>query len=485
MNAHDYLMKDVLRDRWGFDGYYVSDCWALVDFFNGHNIVETVEEAAALALKSGTNLNCGSTYQNIISSVEKGLTTEEMIDQNVRDLMGTRFRLGLFDPVGSGPFDNIGAEVIRSDEHIKLAHETAVKSIVLLKNQDNTLPLSKDLEKIFVTGPTATHMQALLANYYGVSEDMKTILEGIVGEVSPQTSVMYRQGALLDRPNVNPRDWFTGEAANSDVTIACMGISQLIEGEEGESLLSPHLGDRVDIGLPPSQLDFLKRIREKANKLVVVITAGSALSIPEVYEMADAILYVWYPGEQGGAAVADVIFGDENPSGRLPLTFVNSVEDLPPYKDYSMTGRTYRFMEKEALFPFGFGLSYTKFEYKDISFSAERVKRSESLSVSAVITNSGSSAGEEVVQLYITDLESSTRVPIQALKGFQRVNLKPGESKTVSFEITPELMEIVDDEGNRIIEKGEFKVVIAGASPSGRNEVLGASKGVSGIFRVR
>ena len=485
MNAHQYLMKDVLRERWGFDGYYVTDCWALVDFYRGHNVVGTPEEAAAMALKHGANLNCGSTYQSILSSVEQGFTTEEDIDHNLRELLGTRFRLGLFDPPGTVPFDKIGAEVIRSEKHVKLAHETAVKSIVLLKNENQTLPLSKDLQKIFVTGPTATHMQALLANYYGVSEDMKTILEGIVGEVGPSTSVMYRQGALLDRPNVNPRDWFSGEAANSDVTIACLGISQLIEGEEGESIASPHLGDRVDIGLPASQVEFLRVLHEKAQKLVVVLTAGSAIAIPEVYDMADAILYIWYPGEQGGAAVADVLFGDEVPSGRLPVSFVKSVEDLPPYEDYNMIGRTYRFMEKEALFPFGFGLSYTTFEYNDLKFSSERIKRGESLSASISLINTGSFEAEEVVQLYITDVESSTRVPNHALKGFQRVILKPGESKEVSFEVTPDLMEIVNDEGERIIEKGEFKVLIGGSSPSPRNPILGAAPQVSGVFTVR
>jgi beta-glucosidase len=328
-------------------------------------------------------------------------------------------------------------------------------------------------------------MQALLANYYGVSEDMKTILEGIVGEVSPHTSVMYRQGALLDRPNVNPRDWFSGEAANSDVTIACLGISQLIEGEEGESIASAHLGDREDIGLPPNQIEFLRKIRENAKKLVVVLTAGSALAIPEVYEMADALLYIWYPGEQGGTAVANVIFGDEVPSGRLPITIVKSVEDLPPYEDYNMSGRTYRYMEKEPLFPFGFGLSYTDFVYSDLALSAEKVKPGESVSASFTLKNNGSFEAEEVVQLYITDLKASTRVPFHALKGFQRVSLKPGESKTIGFEIGPELMEIVDDAGKRIIEKGEFQVKIGPSSPSERNVVLGATEGVKGTFTVK
>ncbi|MEO0341385.1 MAG: glycoside hydrolase family 3 N-terminal domain-containing protein, partial [Bacteroidota bacterium] len=353
--AHPYLMQDVLRKQWGFEGYYVSDCWAIVDFFNGHKIVETPQQAAALAINTGCNLNCGSTYPNLIKSVEEGLTTEAIIDDNLRALLPTRFKLGLFDPIGSVPFDHIGPEVIASDEHLALSKEAAQKSIVLLKNED-LLPLKKDIQSIFVTGPTAAHAQALLANYYGQSNNLVTILEGVVGKVSPQTSVHYSQGALLDEENRNPMDWFSGEAGDAEVTIACVGLSQLIEGEEGESIASRHLGDRVDIGLPPSQIEFLKKIRSKAKKLVVVMTGGSAIACPEVYEMADAMLFVWYPGEQGGNAVGDIIFGDAVPSGRLPVTFPMSVDDLPPYGDYAMTNRTYRYSDAKPLFPFGFGL---------------------------------------------------------------------------------------------------------------------------------
>ena len=387
--AHPYLMEEVLRKQWGFDGYFVSDCWAIRDFFDGHNVVKTGPEAAALALNTGCNLNCGSTYADLLKSVEQGLTTEAEIDENLRNLLPTRFRLGLLDPVGSVPFDHIGPEVIRSQEHIALTREVAGKSMVLLKNEDQLLPLKKDINSIFVTGPIATHTQALLANYYGVSADVRTFLEGIVGKVSPHTSVNYSQGALLDEPNRNPIDWFSGNAAESDVTIACIGISQLIEGEEGESIASRTKGDRPDIRLPESQIEFLKNIRSKAKKLIVVITAGSAVACPEVFEMADALIYAWYPGEQGGNALGDVIFGDVNPSGRLPVTFVKSVDDLPPFDDYSLTGRTYRYMEKEPLFPFGYGLSYTSFEYSNLKLSKNSIKAGESIEVSLTVSNSG------------------------------------------------------------------------------------------------
>jgi beta-glucosidase len=455
--AHPYLMQEVLRKEWDFQGYFTSDCWAIVDFYDGHNVVKTPVEAAAMALKAGCNLNCGSTYPQIVQAVEQGLVTEADVDRNLSELLGTRFRLGLFDPPEMVPFNSISSDVIRCKKHIELTHEAASKAIVLLKNKDNLLPLNKDIGKVYVCGPMATHMQALLANYYGLSEEMVTVLEGIINKVSDFTSVQYRQGALLDRQNINPIDWFSDVAGESDVTIACLGISQLIEGEEGEAIASPNKGDRAGIRLPQNQIDFLKTIRGKANKLVVVLTGGSAIACPEVYEMADALLFIWYPGEQGGHAVADIIFGDIVPSGRLPITFPMSLKDLPDYEDYSMTGRTYRYMEKEPLFPFGFGLSYTTFKYSDLKLSAKEVEKGESVTAEVKITNTGKLKAEEVVQLYITDLKASTRVPFYSLKGFQRVTLTPGESKNVTFEITPELMQMVDDDGKRVIEKGMFR----------------------------
>jgi beta-glucosidase len=482
--AHPYLMQEVLREKWGFKGYFVSDCWALVDFFDGQNIVGSPEEAAALALNTGTNLNCGSTYPSLMKAIEAGLTTESAVDANLKELLPTRFRLGLFDPPGSVPFDEIGPDVIRSEEHVALSLETAEKSLVLLKNKENTLPLDPNVSSVFVTGPTAAHVQALLANYYGVSEDLKTILEGVVANVSPQTSVKYRQGALLDEANRNPQDWFSGVAASSDVTIACLGISQLIEGEEGESIMSNHFGDRVDIGLPQSQIDFLKKMRENAKKLVVVLTGGSAIACPEVYEMADALIFAWYPGEQGGLAVGNTIFGKSTPSGRLPVTFPMSVDDLPPYEDYSMANRTYKYMEKDPLFPFGFGLSYTSFAYSDLKIAKSSISQDEPVEIQVKISNTGNYTGEEVVQLYLTDLEASVTVPKVDLKGFQRVSLSPGESKTVSFTITPEMMQIVDNKGERHIENGQFKVYVGGSVPTPRSLELGAARSVEGVFVV-
>lgn len=474
--AHPYLMQEVLRKQWGFKGYYVSDCWAIVDFYQGHKIVDTPQEAAAMALNAGTNLNCGSTYPELVKSVKEGLTTEAEIDKNLRELLPTRFKLGLFDPPGTVPFDTIGTSWIRHRDHVALSLEAAEKSLVLLKNKDSLLPLSPDVSSVFVTGPTAAHVQALLANYYGVSEDMKTILEGVVANTSHHTSVKYRQGALLDETNRNPQDWFSGVAADSEVTIACLGISQLIEGEEGESIMSRHFGDREEIGLPQSQIDFLKKMRANAKKLVVVLTGGSAIACPEVYEMADALIYAWYPGEQGGLAVGNAIFGKSVPSGKLPVTFPMSVEDLPPYDDYNMTNRTYRYMEKTPLFPFGFGLSYSTFTYDKLALSKASINKNESVKVSVVVTNTGKYDAEEVVQLYVSDLDASVPVAQYALKGFQRVALAAGASKTVSFDLQPSHLEIVNEAGKRIIEPGSYRISVGGSVPSERSLELGAPK---------
>lgn len=483
--AHPYLMKEVLRKQWQFNGYFTSDCWAIQDFYKGHNIVQSAEEAVTLALEQGCNLNCGNSYPKIINAIEQGMLTEAVVDRNLKELLRTRFRLGLFDPPEQVPFNQIGPEVIGCDKHIELAREAAVKSIVLLKNKDQCLPLSKELRKVYVTGPMATHVQALLANYYGLNENMVTLMEGIVGKVSDHTAIQYRQGALLDRPNINKIDWVTGVARESDVTIACVGISQLLEGEEGEAIVSPYKGDRHDIRLPQNQIDYIKNLREAAPKLVVVLTGGSPIACPEIYELADALLFIWYPGQEGGNAVADLIFGDAVPSGRLPLTFPKSVEDLPPYDDYSLKGRTYRYIEKEPLFPFGFGLSYTTFQYDHIQLSRSSVKKGNTLKVTAKVANTGKVKAEEVVQLYLKDMKASVAVPHHALKAFKRVELWPGESKTITFEITPEMMYVVNEKGESVIEKGDFKVYISGSTPTQRSLELGAAPWIEANFTVK
>ncbi|MBO3270942.1 glycoside hydrolase family 3 N-terminal domain-containing protein [Hymenobacter defluvii] len=473
--GNSYLLQDVLRGQWQFKGHLVSDCWALVDFYQGHKVVKTPAEAAALALERGVNLNCGSVYPSLPEAVQKGLTTEAKMDSSLAILLRTRFKLGLFDPQGSSPYDKLGAEIINSAKHRALAREAAQKSIVLLKN-NGVLPLRNDLPKYFVTGPNAANLDALLGNYYGVNPSMSTILEGLVAGVSPASQMQYRPGALLDRPNQNGVDWVSGTARTVDATFVVLGINGLLEGEEGESIASPSFGDRLDYNLPKNQIDFLRGLRKNNDKpIVAIVTGGSPMNLAEVHELADAVVLAWYPGEEGGNAIADVVFGKVAPSGKLPITFPKSLEQLPAYENYSMQGRTYRYMTQEPLYPFGFGLSYGKFEYGGLKLPKKAAKN-KPMEVEATVRNTGKMAGEEVVQLYVTHpSRAGQQVPLFALKNFRRVRLEPGASATVKFTLTPEQLALVNAQGKTVAANGPVTISVGGALPGKRSQALGAS----------
>jgi beta-glucosidase len=469
------LLLDILRDEWGFKGHILSDCGALGDLYGGHRRAADPAEAAALALKSGVNLNCGNTYTFLLEAVERGLVTEQEIDASLAYLLRTRFKLGLFDPYDMVPFTKISTDVVNCPEHKALAREAAQKCVVLLKN-NGVLPLPDETERVYVTGPNATNLDVMLGNYFGVSGDMSTILEGVAAKRQAGTFIEYRKGAELDREIMNPINWNTGPAKTPNtVTVACFGISPLLEGEEGEAILSPSKGDRLDIGLPESQVKKITKLSEgNENPIILVLTGGSPIDISEVVDLVDAILFVWYPGEEGGNAVGDIIFGDVNPSGRLPVTFPKSIEDLPSYEDYSMAGRTYRYMTKEPMFPFGFGLSYSPFSYEAADVDILSMQAGEEVNIEVRVSNQGDFAGEEVVQLYVTDLAASVDVPFSSLKGFQRVYLEPGESKQVSFTVDEKMLQMVNGEGKFILEPGEFKITIGGSSPGSLSLELGA-----------
>lgn len=471
--AHPFLMDEVLKKRWQFDGYFVSDCWALQDFHEGHFITKTEEESAAVALKAGCNLNCGSAYQKLKEAFEQKLFKEAEVDRNLRELLPTRFRLGLFDPPGEVPFSAIKEEVIRNEKHIQLSYKTAVESMVLLKNKANTLPLNPNAKGIFVTGPLAADIQVLLSNYYGVGGDMHTFLEGISAKTSNQTALRYVQGNLLDRPNINPTDWFSHEASEAEITIACMGISQKIEGEEGEAIASPTFGDRAYIELPPHQIEYIKLLREKAGdgKLVVVISGGSAIAIPEIYKLADAVIYTWYPGEQGGLALADILFGNVNPSGKLPVTVPYKTADLPFFEDYNMEGRTYRYLETPPLFPFGFGLSYSTFEYSYLEL--EDLK--DTIKGSFRITNTNDQTGMETFQVYTKGVNDSDKANC-TLKYFDKIEIAANETVELNFEIQKSDLPVLDDDGNVMDLKGEYLFYVGGSSPHNRTLELGGAK---------
>lgn len=481
------LLIDILRNKWGFKGHIVSDCGAVADLYQGHKVVETEAEAAALAVKSGVGLDCGTEYQSLLEAVELGLIDESQIDKELAILLRTRFRLGMFDPAGRNPYDNISTDVINSDEHRQLAREAALKSVVMLKN-NGVLPLRNDLSNYFITGPNAASVEALIGNYYGVNPEMVTIVEGIAAAIEPGSQLQYRHGILLDRPNANPIDWTTGNTKISDANFVVLGITGLLEGEEGAAVASPHFGDRLDYNLPQNQIDFLKKIcTDNDRPVIAIITGGSPMNLSEVHELADAVLLVWYPGEEGGHAVADIIFGKESPSGRLPITFPKSFDQLPAYDDYNMEGRTYRYMKEEPMYPFGFGLGYGKFEYSDLALSATTLRRKSTspVTVTARVTNTGAHTADEVVQLYITDNASKFRTPLYSLSGVKRVTLKAGESAEVSFQVSPEMLAVVGNTGEKVLEPGQFTISVAGSLPGKRSAELGINPPVQTVLTVR
>ena len=478
------LLQQTLRGAWGFKGHVVSDCGAVDDLHNGHMVTKDAAESAAATLKGGTDLAC-TNYGALTQSLERGLVTEADIDRALTRVLRTRFKLGFFDPEERNPYARTPESVIGSAEHRALAREAAVKSLVVLKNEGSLLPLRKDLKMVYVTGPLAADAQVMLGNYYGVNEDVSTVVEGVVGKVSAGTKVDFRQGALLDRPNANTADWSSGSAREAEVTIAVMGISNLLEGEEGASIASPTKGDRLDLGLPGNQMDYLRKMRASARKLVVVLLTGSPLAIPEVHDLADAVVLAWYPGEEGGRAVADVLFGDAAPSGRLPVTFPRSASQLPSYEDYSMAGRTYRYMTEDPLYPFGFGLGFTTLRYGPLALSTAAVRPGEALTARLPLINTGQAAAEEIVQLYVSDLDPAAHAPRAALKGMKRVRLAAGESQTVEFAVEPSMLAIVDAAGREARPRGRFRITVGSASPGARAAALGAPEPGQAIVTVR
>ncbi|MEN4098574.1 MAG: glycoside hydrolase family 3 N-terminal domain-containing protein, partial [Anaerolineaceae bacterium] len=423
--ASDFLLGQTLRDEWGFMGHVVSDCWALSDIHNHHHYTTDAVETAAVALNAGCDLSCVCTYDRLGEAVERGLISEADIDRSLARTLATRFKLGMFDPADQVPYASTPVSVINSPEHRQLAYTAALKSIVLLKNQDRTLPVQSSVRKILVVGPTAAGLDVLLGNYHGLSETMTTLLEGLTGGAPEGINVEYRPGCLLAHKDFHPDNWSLHSAAAADLTIACMGLSPLLEGEEGESLLTPEAGDRPDAELPAVQVDYIRRLSAAGAKIVLVLTGGSPIALSAVVDYVHAIVMVWYPGQEGGRAVADVIFGRAAPSGKLPLTFPKSTAQLPPFEDYGMIGRTYRYADWEPQYPFGFGLSYTSFEYRRLSLDQSSLAAGEPLLVNVTVTNTGEMEAEEVVQVYLSDLDASVRVPFHKLVAFQLVRLQP------------------------------------------------------------
>lgn len=607
--ASPSILQDILRGDWNFQGYIVSDCWAINDIYANHKIVETAPEAAALTVKSGTDLNCGSVYKSsLLEAVNKGLLSEEDIDISVRRLFTARFKLGMFDSPEKVSYSQIPIEKNDSEEHRELSCEVARESIVLLKNEKNILPLKKDLNRIAVIGPNADSYQMLLGNYNGTPSKHVTLLEGIKNKTGEKISVVYEKGCnlveegtiindlasdifnydgtpglraeyfknrnlegepfytaidaiinpnliygtrqpnLRDEPEYSIRwsgsvelpedgiynfrikgsdgfrliinneivleDWTENEssaksgaiklegekaydfsleyfqksgragltvqwellevdnfqramdlAKNSDVIIFAGGISPQLEGEEMEVDAEGFRGgDRTNIELPKVQEKLLKLLNTTGKPVVLVLCSGSAIAANWADSNIPTILQIWYPGQEGGTALADVLFGDYNPAGRLPVTFYKSAEQLPPFENYDMKGRTYRYFEDEPLYPFGFGMSYSKFEYSNLQVP-DKVESGESIKIIVDVKNVSEIPGDEVVQLYVKDLSASVPVPIHSLQGFTRIHLKNNEQKQVEFTLTPRQLAIINNDNEYIVEPGLFNIYVGGNQP--------------------
>jgi beta-glucosidase len=472
------LLGKILRDEWEFDGFVVSDCWAIKDFHEHHKVTRSWEESAAVAVKAGCDLNCGCTYEHIPAAVAQGLLGEADIDACVKRLFRARMRLGMFDPPARVPWAAIPYETNDSPEHHALARVAARESIVLLKNEGGLLPLPKDLRSIAVIGPNGYDPHVLVANYFGVPSRAVTPLDGIRAAVSPRTKVTYTDGCKLQGTKTDGlgRAGNLSEAvsvaARADVVVLCLGLSAEIEGEQGDASNSEAAGDKVDLRLPGLQQRLMEMIVALGKPTVLCVLAGSALDLTWAHEHVPAIVYAWYPGGEGGTALAEVLFGDVSPAGRLPITFPRSLDDVPDFRSYAMKGRTYRYAEKTPLYPFGYGLSYTRFAYRDAAVSSARVPAGETVTVSATVENVGNVASDEVVQLYVKDLEASCAVPVHDLRGFARIRLGPGEKQTIAFDLTARDLMLVTDAGQRILEPGRFRATIGGSQPDARSAAL-------------
>ncbi len=618
--ANPRLLDDILRKQWGFQGYVVSDCGAIDDIYRRHKFVPTAEEGVALAVKAGTDLSCGTEYTNLVPAVRKGLIAESEIDQSLKRLLRARFRLGMFDPPEMVKYAQIPYSDNDSPAHRELALQTARKSIVLLKNERNVLPLSKSLKTIAVIGPNADDIDVLLGNYNGIPTAPITPLEGIRRKVGSRMNVIYARGSELaanvpnfeavpemalftsngadrksglsgeyyascdfdgkaHRPRArapqNPGakalftrvdgkidfEWWEGAprkdmnaddfgvrwtgyitapvsgtyelgaigmnafelyvdgkqivafsgihegayrsapvelkagtlypirldyhefsndasikliwskpgvpsandavaaAKKADAVILVLGLSPRLEGEEMKVPVEGFSGgDRVQLGIPKTQVDLMQAVAATGKPVVLVLLNGSAVAVNWAAEHIPAIVEAWYPGQAGGAALADVLFGDYNPAGRLPVTFYKSADQLPAFSDYSMKGKTYRFFTGEPLFRFGDGLSYTTFGYRDLSVP-KQAKTGDDVKVSVTVQNTGARAGEEVVELY---LKGSGEGPIRSLEGFRRVALRAKETKTVEFTLRARQFARVSADGSKIVEPGAFEIFVGG-----------------------
>ena len=483
--ANDPLMNGYLRGKWGFEGHYVSDCWAIRDFHENHKVTNSEEESVKLALEMGCDVNCGCTYQKVMSAYEKGMVDEETITRSCVRLFTTRFLLGLFDKT---EYDNIPYTVVECDEHLKVAHKAAAESVVLLKN-DGILPLDKKAYKtIGVVGPNADSRYALMGNYYGTASQYITVLEGIREKVGADTRILYSEGCHLWKDNVqnlSAKDMQDRQAEvqtvadYSDLLVVVVGLDERLEGEEGDESNQFASGDKLSLDLPLSQRQLLDTALATGKPTIVITLAGSALNLSVAEDKANAVIQAWYPGAGGGRDVADILFGEVSPSGKLPVTFYKDTDDLPDFKDYSMKNRSYRYFEGTPLYPFGYGLTYGKCVAKDLSVESKTADGEiDGAEVTVTVTNQGKAATDDVLQIYVQDTGYELAIPNPCLAGFERVRLEPGQEKTVKIALPKRAFTSVDNDGERKVFSKSFKVFAGFGQPDKRTEELTGVKAV-------
>ena len=475
-------LQKKLRGDWKFQGHFVSDCWAIRDFHEHHMVTNTAYESAALAINNGCDLNCGNTYLHIMKAYEKGLVTEERITESAVRLFTTRYLLGLFD---GSEYDNISYREVESAEHLAAAEKAAAKSFVLLKNNE-ILPLKKeDIKTIGIVGPNADSRKALIGNYHGTASRYITIQEGIQEDVGEDVRILSSVGSELFRDRTEPlafsRDRLAEAkivAENSDVVILCVGLDETLEGEEGDTGNSYASGDKESLKLPQSQIDLMEAMAGSGKPVVLCLMAGSDIDMSYAAEKFDAVMVLWYPGSQGGKAAAKILFGENSPSGKLPVTFYESLEELPEFTDYSMKGRTYRYMEGKAQFPFGYGLTYSNVKVEN----AEVRQCGRQITVEAEVYNKGNADTEEVVQIYVKNLDSKNAILNPALGGFQRIFIKAGERRKVMVPVWEKAFTVVDENGERVEDGRKYEIFAGCSQPDERSIELTGTEPVKIIW---
>ena len=473
--ASEELMEHILREDWKFEGHYVSDCWAIRDFHEHHMVTKNGVESSALALNKGCDLNCGCTYLCLKEALNKRLTTKEKVKEAAIRLFTTRFLLGMFDET---EFDKIPYTAVESKEHLELSRKAAEEGIVLLKN-NGILPLKKEELKIIgVIGPNADNRSSLDGNYHGTASRYITALEGIQDYVGDDVRVMYAKGShlFLDKEEaLAQEDDRVAEALSvaehSDVVVLCIGLDESLEGEEGDTGNAYASGDKESLEFPKSQQRLMHAVLETGKKVIVCNFTGSAMNLSEAEEKAEAVIQAWYPGSQGGKALANILFGEVSPSGKLPITFYRTLDELPDFTDYSMKGRTYRYLTEEPLYPFGYGLSYGDVQVKKAEF-AKAPEKEQDAEIRVTVKNHSEVATRDVVEVYIKNQDSKYAPVNPALCGFAKVALEAGEEKELTITVSKEAYKVVNDEGEKIFDSSSSVLFVGTNGPDQRSEAL-------------